>query len=296
MAARTVAQKGGETVLLNRNSKRVPDMLSKLKKEVPNGKFVTVECDLQDIESVRKAIAEVKSKYDKIYCLSNNAGIMATPDRATKDGYDEQMQTNHLSHFLLTADLYPLLEKEANETGDARIVNHSSEARNGTKSKGLERKYFEKTGGDGNLGGDKLGLFSGPCFERYCQTKLANSVFTHALNDKLAAKNSKVKAIAAHPGASDTALGDHLDFGMFTNFLAQYIIFPLIAQTSEDGTMGLLKGMADESAESGILYGPNGMKGPAVPNVPPKPYEIDEDAKKMLWETSEEATGVTFTI
>jgi len=40
--------------------------------------------------------------------LVNNAGIMATGDIATKDGYDIQMQTNHLSHFLLTARVWPL--------------------------------------------------------------------------------------------------------------------------------------------------------------------------------------------
>ena len=42
-----------------------------------------------------------QAKYTKIYCLCNNAGIMARPDEATVDGYDTQMQTNHLSHFLL---------------------------------------------------------------------------------------------------------------------------------------------------------------------------------------------------
>eukprot|EP00971_Amphidinium_carterae_P014548 287188-Amphidinium_carterae.1 len=37
--------------------------------------------------------------------LCNNAGIMATKDEATADGCDTQMQTNHLSHFLLTAEV-----------------------------------------------------------------------------------------------------------------------------------------------------------------------------------------------
>tara|TARA_R110002050_G_scaffold163050_1_gene292987 strand:- start:1187 stop:1312 length:126 start_codon:yes stop_codon:yes gene_type:complete len=38
---------------------------------------------------------------------------MGLEDVATVDGFDIQMQTNHLSHFLLTKELYPLLEKAA---------------------------------------------------------------------------------------------------------------------------------------------------------------------------------------
>ena len=115
----------------------------------------------------------------------------------------------------------------------------------------------------------------------------------HALDDKLKAKGSKVKSLAAHPGASATALGDHLDFGMVMNFLSNWIIFPLIAQSSEDGTMGLLKCMMGKDVKSGMLYGPSGMKGLPV-KIPANDYEIDEGAKKMLWETSEAATGAKF--
>ncbi|WP_439101244.1 SDR family NAD(P)-dependent oxidoreductase [Congregibacter sp.] len=113
VAARTVAELGGEAVLLNRPSKRVDAMLGSLKDAVPDGNFVTIECDLQNFASVRSAAEEIKNRYDAIYCLANNAGIMATPDEATVDGYDTQMQTNHLSHFLLTAELLPLLETHA---------------------------------------------------------------------------------------------------------------------------------------------------------------------------------------
>jgi len=212
VAARTVAKLGGEVVLLNRPSDRAAKALAQLKDEVPEGEFVTVDCDLQNFESVRKAAASLKDKYNDggIYAVCWNAGIMATPDRATVDGYDEQMQTNHLSHFLLTAELYPLLEAYAAENGDARIVNHSSGARHMTPKGCLERKYFEKNGG--NLGGsEKPTGFGGPCYERYSQTKLANAVFTKALHQRLKAKKSKVRAICADPGISATNLADHLD-------------------------------------------------------------------------------------
>ena len=50
-------------------------------------------------------------------------------DAATVDGYDSQMQTNHLSHFLLTKELLPLLEKAAALRGEARVVTLTSLAR-----------------------------------------------------------------------------------------------------------------------------------------------------------------------
>ena len=66
---------------------------------------------------------QVKSKCPQgLNVLCNNAGVMALGDKATTDGYDLQMQTNHLSHFLLTKELWPLLEKKG---ADARVVNHS---------------------------------------------------------------------------------------------------------------------------------------------------------------------------
>jgi len=64
-------------------------------------------------------------------------------------------------------------------------------------------------------------------------------------------------------------------------------------QTAEDGAMGIIKGMMDPAAESGVHYGPASTKGPAVVNEA-KPYELDSESMKMLWETSQTATGVVF--
>jgi len=288
VAARTVAELGGEAVLLNRSSNRVDAMLQSLKEAVPDGRFVTIECDLRNFESVRRAADEIKSRHGAIYCLANNAGIMATPDEATVDGYDTQMQTNHLSHFLLTAELLPLLEAEAEANGDARIVNHSSFGRLHTPNDRLEEKYFGKNGG--NLGGNDIGMMRGGCFYRYFQTKLANSVFTCGLAEKLEVSNSKVRAICAHPGSSDTNLLAQMELGFFMRLMSK-VMAPFMMQTAEDGAMGLITGIMVPDARSGVLYGPkdNRTKGKAVP-VPPKPFETDRGRIAILWWTSEEAT------
>lgn len=117
------------------------------------------------------------------------------------------MQTNHLSHFLLTKLCMPLLEKAVSLRGEARVVNHSSAARvmDGAEFENkLEAKYLERNGG--NLGGCSETMFKGANFVRYQQSKLANVVFTYALHERLVKRGSKVKCLVAHPGVAQTQL------------------------------------------------------------------------------------------
>jgi len=198
IAADTLASLGARLVLLNRKSERSKASLEELKKNHPDAEIEQIDCDLQSFASVKSAAQEVISKYGEgINVLANNAGIMAVPDKATEDGHCVQMQTNHLSHFLLTKLLMPLLEKGAEAHGEARVVNHSSIAR---KGKPLKAKYFGTNGG--KLGGSEQAAR----WARYQQTKLANAVHTFALKDRLDAAGSKVKAVVAHPGIARTEL------------------------------------------------------------------------------------------
>jgi NAD(P)-dependent dehydrogenase (short-subunit alcohol dehydrogenase family) len=165
IVAECAARKGAKTILmLNRSSDRANAAEVLVKEQIPkdgssNPTVVeTIPCDLQDMASVQEAIRIIKSKYDTIDVLCNNAGIVAYEDIATKDGYDIQMQTNHLSHFLLTKELFPLLQK----SNDGRIVIQSSIQRNGGP---LKAEYFGKNGG--HLGGNSSNMFNGARWERY---------------------------------------------------------------------------------------------------------------------------------
>eukprot|EP00961_Rhodomonas_salina_P288821 3903034-Rhodomonas_salina.1 len=114
IAAHAIAKKGGEIVMLNRPSERAEKALKLLQEQVPGVKASFIACDNGDLAGVKQAAKEVIAKHpDGIDVLCNNAGVMATVDTATKDGFDVQMQTNHLSHYLLTKELYPLLNKRA---------------------------------------------------------------------------------------------------------------------------------------------------------------------------------------
>ena len=160
VVAKLFAKKGAlRAFLLNRPSQRAEAALAAVQAVAAEECVVThVDCDLADFDSVRQAAAQVAAETEEsgLDVLANNAGVMALADRATKDGYDIQMQTNHLSHFLLTRELYPALQKAVELRGEARIVNHSSFARNGPPGTKLTTEntyeYLGKNGG--SLGGD----------------------------------------------------------------------------------------------------------------------------------------------
>ena len=45
---------------------------------VPDGEFDLIDCDLQNLDSVRNAISTIKSKYNVLDVLVNNAGGYGT--------------------------------------------------------------------------------------------------------------------------------------------------------------------------------------------------------------------------
>ena len=296
IAAKVVAELGAKVLLLNRPSTRAEKSYEELRSQFPAAELHAVDCDLQDFASVRDAVQRIKGLCPEgIHVLANNAGVMALEDVATKDGYDIQMQTNHLSHFLLTAELMPLLEKAANESGDSRVVHHSSVAR--LSEKHLKAEYLEKNGG--NLGGNSASMFFGGArWVRYSQTKLANAAFTAALHHKLQAKNSKVKALVAHPGLANTNLQvtSVEEGGMGRLFTKMFMRF---SQSQEDGAMGLIACMCLPEAKSGQFYGPGkgimAMKGEAKAFALEPQYD-NEDTRNMIWEKSNAAVGLQFDI
>ena len=282
--AREVAKKGANVILLNRKSERADNSLHQLKEAVPNGHFDSIECDLQNFASVHNAIDAIRSKYDKVDVLVNNAGVMALKDYGTADGYDVQMQTNVLSHFLITKGLFPLLKKSE----QARIVNHSSMARLGPP---LEAKYFAANGG--NLGGDgteeENKSFQGPRWSRYHQTKLANAVFTYSLKKKLEEANiTNVLALLAHPGLAATKLQvtTAIDGGMENNS-------PLMtrAQSAEDGATGIIRAAMDPAAVSGNFYGPTAGWSGFPDLLTPEEALFDDTNSQINWQGCENAVG-----
>lgn len=284
--ARTCGALGARIVMLNRPSERADQALGALQSAGIDA--VLVPCDLQRFASVRQAARVIEQLCPEgLDVLCNNAGVMGLPDRATNDGYDVQMQTNHLSHFLLTSLVWPRLEAAAKAHGEARVVNHSSGARRGPS---LRADHLAANGG--NLGGDGFpGLGK---WRRYQQSKLANLLFTYALHDRIAKERPYcgVKSLCAHPGPTNSGLQAKTTQAGGTRLLDQLILWRTlrVAQAVEDGTLGLLRASCERGVQSGEFYGPvgRGQPGPAE-RLPP---ERDPEAERLLWEASLAATGM----
>lgn len=300
VAAKTVAEKGAQVLLLNRKTDRSKISYDLLKSSCSKENLIDIECDLQSFESVRKAARKITDLCkDGLDVLCNNAGVMALKDQATVDGFDIQMQTNHLSHFLLTKELMPIIKGASEKKGEARIVNHSSIARFGAKK--LERKYFEKRGG--SLGGNGSNMFLSTLipqgrWARYSQSKLANAAFTACLHEKFQAENLSIKSLVAHPGLAITELQNTTvkDGGMGAWMTGQFMKG---GQSMEDGAIGIIKCIADIDAMSGDFYGPGSgkmaMKGEVIKFALEKLYD-NRKTRNLLWSKSCDAIDQDFII
>jgi NAD(P)-dependent dehydrogenase (short-subunit alcohol dehydrogenase family) len=92
-----------------------------------SGRVELLECDVSSLESVRKAAAAFLAKSQILNVLICNAGIMMVPQReASADGFESQLATNYLGHFLLFWLLRDVMIKGSTPQSNSRVVNVSS--------------------------------------------------------------------------------------------------------------------------------------------------------------------------
>lgn len=77
--------------------------------EASGGRFDIVELDLASLTSVRAASDALLEEARPLHAVIANAGVMATPQGRTSDGFETQFGTNHLGHFLLVTRIAPLI-------------------------------------------------------------------------------------------------------------------------------------------------------------------------------------------
>ena len=253
--------------------------------------FVDVmECDLSSFASVRRFAEAFKKKYARLDVLMNNAGIMALPERiVSEDGNELQMQTNHFSHFMLTAKLLPLMfdTERRHPERKPRVVNVASIAH--------EWGFIDNgnMNSEGVLGIPALG-YPGWGWITYGRTKMANVLFTYELQRKLKKVGSKMQAYCVHPGVVDTELQRNLPIDWYVNLReAGRLINP---PEGAKGQIYVATSKELENDEGGKYSSELSNEGKPGEHAfrPSNAFSLDTENWARVWKESERITGIDF--
>lgn len=100
--------------------------MDEVKAKTKGGKITLIEMDQDSLASVRAGAESFLKQSKTLNILINNAGIMATPEGKTKDGFESQFGTNHVAHFLLFQLLKDTLLASSTSDFPSRVVSVSS--------------------------------------------------------------------------------------------------------------------------------------------------------------------------
>ncbi len=195
---------------------------------------------------------------------------MIPPREETADGFESQFGVNHLGHFALTGLLLPKLCA----TPASRIVTVSSGAHK------VGRIDFD------DIHATKSYSRQG----RYGMSKLANLLFTHELQRRLAASRAETIAVACHPGVSDTELSRY--FPSWVTWFAP--LLRAMSQPPPQGALPTLRAATDPRVAGGDYYGPSRRFETVGPPILVQANAASRNQKvaRRLWDLSIELTGV----
>jgi protochlorophyllide reductase len=279
-SATVLAGHGARVVLACRSAERGEAALRSVTET--GGKAELVLLDLADLASVRTAAARIRELTgDQLHVLMNNAGVMATPKRSTKDGFELQFGSNHLGHAALTWLLMPALRA----TPGSRVVTMSSAVARIGRLNLADPNYRDR--------------WYEPWLA-YGQAKLANAVFAKELDRRLRAAELDVLSLAAHPGYTRTQLTANMSRsrggirGAITERVTDFGN-SLIGQDVRIGVLPQLFAATAPQAEGGRYYGPRGFHAlhGSPKQVAYPPGARQDSLGSRLWDVTAELTGVT---
>lgn len=150
------------------------------------GKFSLIQLDLADLDNVRSCAGKLRDSVSSLDIIIANAGVMATPFGLTKEGFEIQIGTNFIGHFVLVNRLFPLLKK------GGRVVILSSGAHSRAN---IDLNDFNFTHSRYDP------------WIAYGRSKTADALFALELDRR--AQRYGIRAIAVHPGSIRTELQRH---------------------------------------------------------------------------------------
>ncbi|KAJ3886417.1 hypothetical protein GG344DRAFT_81729 [Lentinula edodes] len=295
-----LARKGAKVFMASRNEEKAQKAIEEIEAELRNsdgegesskGSIYWLKLDLSDPRSVKEIGTDFLAKEERLDILVNNASHAAYgPFKLNKDGLLDIMVVNHISHFVLTETLLPLLKRTAAlKDSDVRIVNVSSAAHAGVKpesfigKESLNKQYGESVTGYINT---------------YGNSKLANLLHIKNLQNRLSAENAGITCLALHPGTVMTeGSGDLLNSIPFIGWLLKTCIGPLVFVSWKQGAMTSAFAAAGKEVAAERKRYEGVYLVPMAKIAEPSSYAKDERLQRELYETTVEVLediGVVF--
>ncbi len=275
-SVKALASNGAEVIMACRSIQKGEKARNQILETFPEADIKVLQLDLMDLSSVKSFADTFKSSYSHLDILINNAGIMISPFSLTKEGFESQMGTNHLGHFALTGHLVDILVV----TPNSRVVTVSS----------LAHKQW-KISFDNNLS-ERAATYNK--MRAYARSKLANLLFAYQLQRYFDKNNLQCLSLAAHPGASHTNLGRYMEGNIIVRILRPFI--EMVLPSAASGALPQIRAAVDTKVRGGQFYGPSGFLqlagSPVLVRSSNLSYNTDD--AQILWQFSEELTGVKF--
>lgn len=277
--ALALAGAGAKVVLTGRNAAKGKAALENIRAVYADAAVRYEHLDLNSQASVKDFSGRFAREHGSLDILINNGGVMAPPARhTTADGFELQFGTNYLSHFALTAQLFPLLRRGK----QPRVVNLSS--------------VFHRFGARIHFG-DLQRQRSYRALPAYGQSKLAMLMFAFEMHRRSDANGWGLMCSAAHPGYALTGLqstGPRMGRNGKAGIVERMgsLLEPLIAHSAAEGALPVLYAATSPEAKGGGYYGPQGfmeLKG-AVGEAIIGNKAKDLRAAAKLWSVSEKLT------
>ena len=186
--------------IASRNPEKCAKVLSDLRARFPEhaSRFLIHPLDLSSIRSASESARAFAASAgnSRLDILVANAGVLSVAsDGLSVDGYDPAFATNHLGHFAFVMGLLPLMERTANEVGDARIVVVSSIGYKLVSGLDLSDVSDARP-----VYGNRIRDLS-DAGKRYGRSKRANILFVLELHRRLVTRGvHNVMVNACHPG------------------------------------------------------------------------------------------------
>jgi NAD(P)-dependent dehydrogenase (short-subunit alcohol dehydrogenase family) len=259
-----MAAMGADVVVTGRDPERGERALEEIRAQSTGGSVELLLADLAVQAEVRRLADEFRESHDRLDVLVNNAGLVQSERTETPDGIETTLAVNHLASFLLTNLLLDLLKKSA----PSRVVTVSSEA----------QRWGAMDFGDLQSRRKYRGM------PVYGMTKLANIMFTYELAERL--KGTGVTATCVHPGAVNTRFGTN-NGGQMTLLFRLSKPFMRTPEKGADTVIHLASSWEVEGV-SGKYYSDRNW-------IEPQEIALDPDARRKLWEASEDLTGLKVT-